>query len=159
MQLPRLREAASGTGRGGATIDRDDLRRCASCNREVFERVLAPYVALKIENVARSLTRGSRNAWLDASGCVWCVFDDPGFVRLDCGAVAQEGDMGLQVFWSMGDVVMPQECDAAWVAKRIADEAMLQLRALGYHRRRQRREVEGERHEGVLFAKTITRLW
>lgn len=143
-------------------MDIDELRAQACLNREVLERVLAPYVALKIENVARSLDRGERNAWLDASGCVWCLFDDPAFLRCGSEATALKETLGegfdLQVFWSMGDVVMPQECDIAWVADRIADESMLQLHKLGYHRGRQSREVEGERHEGILFAKTLARL-
>lgn len=143
-------------------MDNDELMRHASDNRRVFEQVLEPYVALKIANVAHLLERGARNAWLDASGCVWCVFDDPAFTRLDSGKVAcgedREDGPGLQVFWSMGDVVMPPECDAAWAAKRIADEAMRQLPKLGFHRRKQAREVDGERHEGILFAKSIFRL-
>lgn len=146
----------------GLGVDIDELRRCAEQNRKVFDRVLAPYVALKIAGVAKALERGERNVWLDASGCVWCLFDDPAFVRLDSEASScakgQDDAFDLQVFWSMGDVVMPPECDAGWVAKRIADEAMRQLPKLGFHRCRQPREIDAERHEGVLFARSILNL-
>lgn len=138
-------------------MDIDELRRYAARNREVFDQVLAPYVALKIAGVARSLERGESSAWLDASGCVWCLFDDPAFMRSGSEATTLKNALGddfdLQIFWSMGDVVMPRKCDAAWVAKRILVEAMLQLPRLGYHRVRQRRMVDGELHDGVLFSR------
>ncbi|MDO4807791.1 MAG: hypothetical protein Q4A07_11145 [Coriobacteriales bacterium] len=140
-------------------MDICELRRHAAHNREVFDRVLAPYVALKVANVVRSLDHDARNVWFDASGCAWCLFDDPAFIRAGNEATAlkeaQGGSFDLQVFWSMGDVVMPHECDAAWVAKRIAEEAKAQLAKQGLHCRRQDRHVEGEHHKGVLVAKTI----
>lgn len=143
----------------GVRMGIDKLMRDAQRNREAFDEVLPAYVSLKLTGVARALDRGARSAWLDASGCVWCVFDDPAFIRSGNGTDAHvetgEGEHGLQAFWSMGDVMMPGECDVAWVAERIAREAMLQLRRLGYHRRLQFREVEGERHRGVLFSRTF----
>lgn len=138
-----------------------ELRRYAAYNREAFDRVLAPYVATKIANVARSLERGAQNAWLDASGCVWCLFDDPAFKRSGNEASALKETQGagfdLQVFWSMGDVVMPHECDTKWVAKQIVNEAMRQLPKLGFCCRQQSRKVDGECHEGVLFARSVFR--
>ena len=143
-------------------MDIDELKQHAAYNREVFDRVLAPYVAAKITNVAHALDHGAHNVWLDASGCVWCLFDGPDFMRSGDEAQAltetQDDSLDLQVFWSLGNVVMPGACDAQWVAKRIAQEALRQLPKLGFHRRMQSREIEGERHEGVLFAKTIFRL-
>ncbi len=143
-------------------MDDEELKVQARINREVFERVLAPYVALKIENAMRAIERGSRNAWLDASGCVWCIFDDQAFMRSGNEArerkESHDDSFELQVYWSMGDIVMPHECTEEWVAQRIVEEAKLQLRALGFHRRRQIREVDGERHIGVLFSKKTSYL-
>lgn len=144
-------------------MDIVELRQQADRNLETFNKVLNPYVSLKIESAAHQLKRGARNAWLDASGCVWCLFDDPAFLRSgnEASTLKEElGDeLGLQVYWSMGDVVMPPECSPSWVAQRILEEAMKQLSELRYHRKTLAREVDGERHEGVIFAKTLFRLW
>lgn len=137
-----------------------ELRVCSLRNRLTFEKVLAPYVRIKIEQAERMRARGARGrrlpeGWLDASGCVWCVFDDPSFLR--SGSVAHElrdaadGGFDLQVYWSMEDVVMPHECGERWVAERIATEATRQLEAAGYRCTVEERVVEGEPHLGVSF--------
>lgn len=132
---------------------------CANRNREVFNEVLGPYVATKLEQVMARLQRGKTRGWLDASGCVWCLFDDEGFVRSgDAGRrlCAEKGDdCGLQVYWSMGDVVMPGACDDRWVAERIVEEAMRQLSSRGYRCAVEEREVEGHTHLGVRFRKRL----
>lgn len=129
-------------------MDRAGLRVCSLRNRLTFEKALGPYVETKI---AQTLQRGE--GWLDASGCVWCLFDDETFER--SGGLAHElrddpaSDFDLQVFWSIEDVVMPHECDERWVARRIADEAQRQLEERGYRAELEERATEGERHLGV----------
>lgn len=129
-------------------MDRAGLRVCSLRNRLTFEKALGPYVEAKI---AQTLQRSEE--WLDASGCVWCLFDDEAFMR--SGSLAHElrddptNGFDLQVFWSMEDVVMPHECDERWVARRIADEAQRQLGERGYHAELEERATEGERHLGV----------
>lgn len=132
----------------------DELHEAALRNVRVFEEVLAAYVAGKLDQVLR---RAGRTGWFDASGCVWCLFDDPGFVRSgDAARVARERDgqtFGLQVYWSMGDVIMPGECDEHWVAERIACEAERQLDSLGYRHVREERMTEEGMHMGVAYRK------
>lgn len=129
-------------------MDRAGLRVCSLRNRLTFEKALGPYVAAKI---AQTLQRGED--WLDASGCVWCLFDDEAFER--SGGLAHElrddpaSGFDLQVFWSIEDVVMPRECDERWVARRIAGEAQRQLEERGYRAKLEERTAEGERHLGV----------
>ena len=77
--------------------------------------------------------------WFDATDCIWCVFDDSAFERCEEGVARARGSSvvaagtsascDLQVYWGLGDVVMPPACDATWVAERIAQEAARQLRA------------------------------
>ena len=129
-------------------MDRAGLRVCSLRNRLTFENALGPYVQAK---VAQTLRRGEK--WLDAAGCGWGLFDDGAFMR--SGSLAHElrddpaGGFDLQVFWSMGDVVMPHECDERWVARRIAEEAQRQLEEQGYRAEPEEREAEGGQHLGV----------
>ena len=113
-----------------------ELRACAERNREVFDDFLAPYVATKLGRVLSQLPHGARSGWFDASGCVWCLFDDEGFERSGDGGRRLRDERGgecpLQVYWSMGDVMMPASCDERWVGRRIAAEAERQLSARGY---------------------------
>lgn len=136
-------------------MDEPRLAIIASKNQSTFNEVLSAYVAIKLERVLQLLPHGSRTGWFDASGCVWCLFDDKKFVRSgDAGQRLREEQgeaCALQVYWSMGDVVMPSACDERWVAERIAQEAMLQLRERGYRCRLEEREVEGGSHVGVRF--------
>ena len=136
-----------------------DLIACASRNREVFEDVLAAYVSTKLEQVLSRLAPGARSGWFDASGCVWCLFDDERFERVgDAGRRLrdEQGDScPLQVYWSMGDVVMPQPCDERWVAERIAVEARRQLSKRGYKCVPEERLAEGSMHLGVCFRKRL----
>ena len=136
-----------------------DLRACADHNRAVFDEILAPYVATKLERVLSQLPRGSRSGWFDASGCVWCLFDDEGFARSgDAGRQLRDerdGGCDLQVYWSMGDVMMPGACDERWVAERIAEEATRQLSSRGYRCTREEREAEGATHLGVRFRRRL----
>lgn len=129
-------------------MDRAGLRVCSLRNRLTFEKALGPYVTAKLE---QTLQRGEK--WLDASGCVWCLFDDEAFMR--SGSLAHElrddpaSGFDLQVFWSMEDVVMPHECDERWVARRIVEEVQRQLEEQGYRVEPEERAAEGERHLGV----------
>lgn len=133
-------------------MDRAGLRVCSLRNRLTFEKALGPYVTAKIEQ-----TLGRGEGWLDASGCVWCLFDNGAFER--SGSLARElrddptSGFDLQVFWSMEDVVMPRECDERWVARRIADEAQRQLGERGYRAELEERMAEGGRHLGVRIAR------
>ncbi|MDI9590291.1 MAG: hypothetical protein QM302_04540 [Acidobacteriota bacterium] len=141
-------------------MDTDELRVCSLRNRLTFERVIGPYVQVKVSQAVRQREkdagrRMAREGWLDASGCVWCVFDSPSFMRSGSAARALRDDAGsgfdLQVYWSVEDVVMPHECSERWVAERIADEAERQLSELGYACRVEERHVEGDVHLGVRF--------
>ena len=141
-------------------MEEPDPISCADRNRRVFENVLAPCVTTKLEQLLPRLPQGSRgSSWFDASGCVWCLFDDEGFERCgDAGRRLREGcgdTCGVQVYWSMGDVVMPGECDERWVAKRIAAEARRQLASRGYRCETEVRETEGEEHLGVRFRRRL----
>ena len=140
-------------------MDEHDLYLSAERNRDVFEDVLASYVATKLERVLSQLPRKVRSGWFDASGCVWCLFDAEEFVRSgDAGRRLrneQDGECSLQVFWSMGDVLMPRDCDERWVAGRIVTEATKQLSAKGYRCAADEREVDGEEHLGVRFRKRL----
>ena len=130
-------------------------------NRAAFEATLAEYVAQKLAYPLKRLAQGERELWFDATDCIWCVFDDPAFERHDDvaaqlreaagndAAASGAGAPSLQVFWSMGDVVMPPQCDATWVARQIAGEAARQLTVQGYRCSLQEREVDGETHVGV----------
>ena len=136
-----------------------DLRSCADQNQRVFDSVLASYVATKLKQVLAQLPRSSRSGWFDASGCVWCLFDDEGFVRSgDEGRRLRDeaGDASpVQVYWSIEDVVMPRACDERWVAERIAAEAVRQLCAQGYRCATEEREAEGAMHFGVRFRRRL----
>ena len=138
-----------------------ELGLCAKHNQRVFERVLASYVATKLEQVLSQVPRGARAGWLDASGCVWCLFDDEGFVRSGDSGRRLRDELGescdLQVYWSMGDVVMPGTCDERWVARRIAAEVEQQLASRGYHCAIEEREEEGGTHLGVRFRRKLLR--
>lgn len=140
-------------------MEEADLSLCAEHNRRVFDDALASYVAMKLDQVLARLPTGQRSGWFDASGCVWCLFDDEGFTRAgDAGRRLREerGDAcPLQVYWSMGDVVMPRICDERWVAERIAMEAERQLSTCGYRCMIENREEEGEVHLGVRFRKRL----
>lgn len=136
-----------------------DLNLCALHNRSVFDEVLAPYVATKLEQVISNHPHAMRTRWFDASGCVWCLFDDEHFARAgDAGRRLRDEqgeDCAFQVYWSMGDVVMPSVCDMRWVAERIATESMRQLSERGFRCVDEEREVDGETHLGVRFRKGI----
>lgn len=136
-----------------------ELRACAERNRTVFDEVLASYVATKLGRVLSQLPHGSRSGWFDASGCVWCIFDDEGFERsADEGRRLRKergGECPLQVYWSMGDVMMPEACDERWVAERIAAEAVRQLAARGYRCTIAEREEDDQTHLGVRFRKRL----
>ena len=136
-----------------------DFIACASRNREVFEDVLEAYVSTKLGQVLSRLEPRARSGWFDASGCVWCLFDDERFERVgDAGRrLCDERGEGypLQVYWSMGDVVMPQPCDERWVAERIAAEARRQLNERGYRCVPEERLAEGSMHLGVRFRKRL----
>ena len=136
-----------------------DLGLCADQNRRIFDDVLAPYVTTKLEQVLARLPRGQHAGWLDASGCVWCLFDDESFMRSgDSGRRLREeqGDScPLQVYWSMEDVVMPGTCDERWVAERIAAETQRQLSSRGYRCTIEERTEEGGPHLGVRFRKKL----
>lgn len=141
-----------------------DLGLCADRNRKVFDEALGPYVAMKLDQVVRKDSREARAGWFDASGCVWCLFDGEDFTRSgDAGRRlrAEQGDAcPFQVFWSMGDVVMPGTCDARWVAERIVEESVHQLSERGYRCTTEEREVEGEMHLGVRYRKRLLhRFW
>lgn len=139
-----------------------DLGLCASHNRKVFDQVLGPYVAMKLEQVVYKGSHEARAGWFDASGCVWCLFDGEDFARSgDAGQQvrAEQGDgCPFQVYWSMGDVVMPGACDARWVAERIVDESVRQLSERGYRCIPEEREAEGEVHLGVRYRKRLLRV-
>lgn len=138
-----------------------ELRIAAERNRKVFDEVLASYVAAKIDRILSLLPHGARTGWFDASGCVWCLFDDEGFARSGDDGHRMHDELGgecpLQVYWSMGDVMMPGECNVRWVAERISDEAIRQLRSRGYQCVTEKREVDGEEHLGVRFRKRLLR--
>ena len=140
-------------------MEEPDLCVCADQNRKVFDEVLASYVATKLGQVLPRVPRGKRTGWFDASGCVWCVFDDEGFARSgDAGRRLRDErgkDYDLQVYWSMGDVLMPDVCDERWVAARIAAEAERQLCDRGYKCELEEREEEGTTHLGVRFRKKL----
>lgn len=142
-------------------MNETDLGFCARQNRDVFDEVLAPYVSAKLEQVLSRLPRKGRSEWLDASGCVWCLFDDEAFLRsgeLGRRLQAEQGDAcAYQVYWSAGDVMMPRACDMRWVAERIVAESMRQLSASGYRCVEEEREVDGEMHLGVHFRKKLLR--
>ena len=141
-----------------------ELERCADVNREAFDEALPSYVATKLAQVTPALEAGERQVWLDASGCVWCIFDDPRFLRQgdEARAVreASPQDFNLCLYWSFGDIVMPCGCDERWVAGRIVEEALRQLPALGLRGRGETRTVDGAAHEGLLIARRLLgRLW
>ena len=140
-------------------MEEPDLCVCADQNRKVFDEVLASYVATKLGQVLPRVPRGKRTGWFDASGCVWCVFDDEGFARSgDAGRRLRDErgkDCDLQIYWSMGDVVMPGDCDERWVAERIAAEATRQLSSQGYRCTEEEHMVDGEAHLGVRFRKAL----
>lgn len=143
----------------GADVSNPDPSSCAEQNLRVFDMVLESYVTMKLEQTMARLPHGARAGWLDASGCVWCVFDDERFLRSgDAGRRLRDEqgeDCGLQVYWSMEDVVMPGMCDARWVAERIAEEATRQLRGRGYRCATEERQAEGKTHLGVRYRKTL----
>ena len=143
-------------------MEEADLSVCAEHNRGVFDDVLSPYVAMKLEQVLGRLPVGKCSGWFDASGCVWCLFDDEKFVRSGDAGRRLRDELGvscpLQVYWSMGDVMMPDACDERWVAARIAAEAEKQLSSHGYKCKPEEREEEGAMHLGVCFCKTL-RWW
>lgn len=135
----------------------------AQHNRAAFDATLEGYVGQKLAYSLKRLERGESEVWFDTTDCVWCVFDDPAFERhegvrerlraMDDGATraSREKAAGdLQVYWSLGDVVMPAECDTLWVARRIADEARRQLEARGYRCESVERMVEDEMRVGVV---------
>lgn len=128
-------------------------------NRATFERVVGPYVSLKLADKIARRGNTTRKSWFDASGCVWCLFDDEGFVRSGCAgrdAKAAEGDaFDLQVFWSLEDVLMPAECDERWVAGRIADDAMRLLTEQGFRCKLEERMTGEGRHLGVRFCRPL----
>ena len=135
----------------------DELRSSASENRATFDLALGQYVRSKLRQVMSRLPHGGRQGWFDASGCGWCLFDDERFdrsgeegrrLREECGDACD-----LQVYWSMGDVVMPRECDERWVAERIATEASRQLEGQGYACTTEWRDTAEGRHLGVAFAR------
>jgi len=149
-------------------LSMDETSSAAACyaqsaehNRATFDATLEGYVGQKLAYPTKLLEQGERELWFDATDCVWCVFDDPTFeryedVRTDSRASSDDGSASdsdeaseLQVYWSLGDVVMPASCDAAWVARRIADEAVRQFRSQGYRCKLQERMVDDEPHVGV----------
>lgn len=137
------------------------LHACARQNRATFDDVLAPYVATKLERVLSQLPHGARRGWFDASGCVWCLFDDEGFVRSGDAGRRMRDEQGascdLQVYWSIEDVMMPGACDERWVAEQIAAEAVRQLSSRGYRCMLEEREAEGATHLGVRFRRKLLR--
>ena len=117
----------------------------------------------KLVHPVKRLTQGERELWFDATECIWCVFDDPAFERCEEGSISTRdgggtaatsqcaGDSrGLQVYWSLGDVVMPRDCDPAWVAQRIADEAVRQFERRGFRCSPVERLVDGDPHVGAI---------
>ena len=134
-----------------------ELHASAGANRATFDLVLGLYVRGKLQQVMSRLSHGGRRGWFDASGCVWCLFDDERFCRSgEEGRQLREerGDAcDLQVYWSMGDVLMPRECDERWVAERIAAEACRQLGEQGYACATEWRDTAEGRHLGVAFAR------
>lgn len=151
-----------------------ELAQVAQRNRKAFDETLEAYVGQKLSHPVKRLTQGERELWFDATECIWCVFDDPAFVRCeegsagtraerDAAAAGQDaGDSrGLQVYWSLGDVVMPPDCNPAWVAQRIAEEAVRQFERRGFRCSPGERLVDGEPHVGAivrragLFARLI----
>ena len=138
-----------------------ELQEHAAQNRRVFDQVLAGYVRMKLAQV---MPRMGKQGWFDASGCVWCLFDDERFVRSGSAAreLREQGQQGfdLQVYWSIEDVVMPSGCDERWVAVQIVHEAVRQLGEQGYRSAVEERTVEGERHLGVRFHRgLLAGLW
>lgn len=136
-----------------------ELARCADLNREAFDEALPSYVAAKLAQVTPALEAGERRVWLDATDCVWCVFDDPRFRR--SGDEARElrkacpREFDLCLYWSFGDIVMPAGCDERWVAVRIVEEALGQVRASGLAGRRGTRDVSGVAHEGLHIGRRL----
>lgn len=138
--------------------------QCALGNRATFDAVLEAYVRQKLAYYLKRLGQGEREVWFDATDCVWCVFDDPAFERhgdvreqlraLGEAAGGPSADAnatdGLQIYWSLGDIVMPVECDTVWVAHRIAEEVVRQLEGQGYRCLLVERAVEDETRVGVL---------
>lgn len=164
-EIPTLQKVLSTQveekGRLMNPIGESDLGSCACHNRDVFDEVLSSYVVVKLEQVVFAHPHDARSGWFDASGCVWCIFDNEGFLRSgDAGRrlLDDEGEgCAFQVYWSMGDVVMPGACSTRWVAERIVDEATRQLSCRGYRCVPEEREVEGEVHLGVRYRKVLLR--
>ena len=155
-----------GFGRGSLSMDETSstavrYAQSAEHNRATFDTTLEDYVGQKLAYPTKQLEQGERELWFDATDCVWCVFDDPAFERYedawtDLRASSDDGSAScddeasdLQIYWSLGDVVMPAACDSTWVASRIADEAARQFRSQGYRCKLQERTVDGEPHVGV----------
>lgn len=125
----------------------------AQLNRQTFDATLEGYVSQKLAYSLKRLQQGERELWFDATDCVWCVFDDPAFVRReDTGLTGTDVPTDLQVYWSLGHVVMPSACDVPWVGEHIAQEAQRQLEELGYRCRIEHRtidEIDDQPHVGV----------
>ena len=142
---------------GEPAVEREELCAVALRNRQAFDEALRPYVQQKLERTVLGRT-AKREGWFDASGCVWCLFDGEEFER--SGSAASEmrerlGDIfGLQIYWSIEDVVMPGECDETWVARRIAAEAAEQLSARGFACKEEWRDTAEGRHLGVAYRKS-----
>ena len=142
-----------------------ELVQVARDNQAAFDATLESYVGQKLAYALRRLTQGEREVWFDATDCIWCVFDDPAFERCEEGVARAKGSSvvaagtsascDLQVYWSLGDVVMPPACDATWVAQRIAQEAARQLRAKGYRCSVEERPGEDGPHRGVVVRRPV----
>ena len=142
-------------------MERETLNDYALRNREVFDLALPIYVEQKLTQALGEFDKTDGCIWLDATACVWCLFDDERFVRsgnLASEIKARDASFGLCVFWSFGDVCMPSGCDRDWVAKCIVHEGKRQLRALGLHAMSKTRTVERERHKGLFASRRLTDL-
>ncbi len=143
----------------------DELHEAAERNRFAFERALAKHVRLKLTNTLERHDGSKRAGWFDATGCVWCLFDDEAFARSGTAGREAQAAAGnafdLQLFWSVEDVLMPVGCDERWVAERIAAEATRQLEAQGFLCKPEEREPDKGLHLGVAYRRPrgLERIW
>ena len=83
----------------------DELQEAAERNRFAVERALAKHVRLKLTDTLERHDGSKRAGWFDATGCVWCLFDDEAFARPGTAGREAQAAAGnafdLQLFWSV----------------------------------------------------------
>ena len=92
-------------------MNETDLDFCARHNRDAFDEVIAPYVSAKLEQVVSRLSSKGLLGWLDASGCVWCLFDDEVFLR--------SGELGRHLQAKQGDACGVSRLERPHAASRL----------------------------------------